>query len=269
MAATALYVHNFNNDESAAPHDAVLHHLMGSAKFYSFAIGDILAIPFQIRQGGNNWISLFGLLIIVLAVLVVVVYGIRRQERSGSPVGVALICMGLLFAATVTEGRVIFGYGRPAPPATPRSTYWSLSASTWPCWTVPTRRPESSGGCDLDTARVRVDQSAGTGGEPVPVERIGLRVARFVIVAVIVMQFAFAFPNRIRGSRSNYTYQARGCSGAPDDRQAVQQLRGVLPLHLQQRVLHSPAGEDAPAAPPQRVRALRSRARDRANLCTR
>ena len=110
VAATALYVHNFNNDESAAPHAAVLHHLMGSAKFYTFAIGDILGILFRIGQPGNNWISLFGLLIIVLAVLVLVVYGFRRQEGSGSPVGVALICMGLLFAATVTEGRVIFGY---------------------------------------------------------------------------------------------------------------------------------------------------------------
>ena len=51
VAATALYVHNFNNGESAAPHNAVLHHLMGSAKFYTFAIGDILGIPFQYRTG--------------------------------------------------------------------------------------------------------------------------------------------------------------------------------------------------------------------------
>jgi hypothetical protein len=27
---------------------------------------------------------------------------------------------------------------------------------------------------------------------------------------LIVIQFAFAFPNGIRGARSNYTYQARG-----------------------------------------------------------
>jgi hypothetical protein len=210
VAAIALYFHNFNTAESPATHNAVLHHLVGSAKFYSFAIGDILGIPFQLRQAGNNWISLFGLVIIVLAVLVVAVYGIRRQQESGSPVGVALICMGLLFAATVTWGRVIFGY-------------WAASASRYTTFDllVPVGiylalldRPDSSARVLLWVRSryggARADQSAGTCGAPVPVERIGLRVARLVIAAVIVMQFAFAFPNAIRGSRSNYTYQATG-----------------------------------------------------------
>jgi hypothetical protein len=210
VAATALYVHNFNNDEGAAAHNAVLHHLMGAAKFYTFAIGDILGIPFRLGQAGSNWISLFGLLIIVLAVLVVAVYGIRRQEGSGGPVGVALICVGLLFAAMVTEGRGVFGF-------------WGASASRYTTFDllVPIGiylalldRPDSPsralGWVRSRYGGARVDQSSGTCGEPVPVERIGLRVARFVIAAVIVMQVAFAFPNGIRGSRSNYTYQARG-----------------------------------------------------------
>ena len=210
VAATALYVHNFDYGESPATHNAVLHHLMGSAKFYTFAIGDILGIPFQFRQVGNNWISLFGLLIIVLAVLVVAVYGIRRQGGSGSPVGVALICMGLLFAATVTWGRVIFGY---AAASASRYTTFDLLVPVG-IYLALLDRPDSPSRVLLWVRSryggVRVDQSAGTSGEPVPVERIGLRVARFVIAAVIVMQFAFAFPNGIRGSRSNYTYQARG-----------------------------------------------------------
>jgi hypothetical protein len=210
VAAGALYVHNFNYGDSPATHNAVLHHLVGSAKFYTFAIGDILGIPFQFRQPGNNWISLFGLLIIVLAVLVVVFYGIRRQEGSGSPVGVALICMGLLFAATVTWGRVIFGY---AGASASRYTTFDLLVPVG-IYLALLDRPDSSARVLLWVRSwhggVRVDQSNVTSGEPVPVERIGLRLARFVIAAVIVMQFAFAFPNAIRGSRSNYTYQAKG-----------------------------------------------------------
>jgi hypothetical protein len=182
---------------------------MGSAKFYTFAIGDILGILFRIGQPGNNWISLFGLLIIVLAVLVVVVYGFRRQEGSGSPVGVALICMGLLFAATVTEGRVIFGY---VSASASRYTTFDLLVPVG-VYLALLDRPDSSARVlrwvRSRTRPVRVDQSAGTGGESVTAERIGLRVARFVIVAVIVMQFAFSFPNGIRGSRTNYTYQAK------------------------------------------------------------
>ncbi len=207
IASVALYTHNYNSDEAAAPHDAVLHHLMGSAKFYTFAIGDVLGIPFQYRQAGNNWISWFGLLTIVLAVAVVVVYGIQRQERSGSPLGVALIVMGLLFAATVTEGRVIFGY-------------WAASASRYTTFDllVPVGiylalldHPEPPARV-LRWVRSRVGRQPETGaqGAPASAERVGLRVARMAIGAVIVAQIAFSLPNGIRGARSNYTYQAKG-----------------------------------------------------------
>jgi hypothetical protein len=209
-ATTALYFHNFNSDKTVGPHNAVLINLVGTAKFYTFALGDILGVPVPgYGHAGNSWVLLFGLLIIVLAVLVVVVYGIRRQETSGSPLGVALICMGLLFAATVTEGRVIFGY-------------WAASASRYTTMDllVPVgiylalldRRASSARALPWVRSRQGgVDtHQAGASGEPVPVEWIGLRVARFLIAAVIVVQFAFAFPNGIRGSRSNYTYQATG-----------------------------------------------------------
>ena len=52
----------------------------------------------------------FGLLIVLLAVGSVLICGLRRDESSGSPVGVALICYGLLFAVVITQGRILFGY---------------------------------------------------------------------------------------------------------------------------------------------------------------
>jgi hypothetical protein len=209
-ATTALYFHNFNSDKTVGPHNAVLINLVGTAKFYTFALGDILGVPVPgYGHAGNSWVLLFGLLIIVLAVLVVVVYGIRRQETSGSPLGVALICMGLLFAATVTEGRVIFGYWAAAAS---RYTTMDLLVPVGIYLALLDRPPPPSQVLLWVRSRyrgARVDQAV-TSGEPIPVQWIGLRVARFAIAALIVIQFAFAFPNGIRGARSNYTYQARG-----------------------------------------------------------
>ena len=51
----------------------------------------------------------FGVVILVLAVLVLIKWGFRRDEHSGVPIGIALIVFGLLFALLFTEDRVIFG----------------------------------------------------------------------------------------------------------------------------------------------------------------
>ena len=52
---------------------------------------------------------LFGIVIFVLALFVLLAWGIRRDQHSGVPIGIALIVYGLLFDALVTEGRVGFG----------------------------------------------------------------------------------------------------------------------------------------------------------------
>lgn len=59
---------------------------------------------------GNTNVLQFGLVIVALAVVVLVVYGIRRDTTGGSPIGVVLICFGLLFAGSITEGRASFGF---------------------------------------------------------------------------------------------------------------------------------------------------------------
>ena len=53
---------------------------------------------------------LFGLAILLLAVGTVLICGLRRDEESAAPVGIALICYGLLFAGMITQGRLVFGY---------------------------------------------------------------------------------------------------------------------------------------------------------------
>ena len=48
---------------------------------------------------GNPAVIAFGAVILVLAVFVVLKWGIRRDESGGIPIGVAMITFGLLFDA--------------------------------------------------------------------------------------------------------------------------------------------------------------------------
>ncbi len=49
-------------------------------------------------------------MILVLAVFVVAKWGLRRDERTGTPIGVALILFGLLFDVLITEGKAFYAY---------------------------------------------------------------------------------------------------------------------------------------------------------------
>ena len=48
---------------------------------------------------------ILGTLIVMVAVWLVITCGLRRGASGGSPLGVSLICFGLLFTAMITAGR--------------------------------------------------------------------------------------------------------------------------------------------------------------------
>jgi hypothetical protein len=211
VASVVLYMHNFNSGKGAAPHSAILHNLVFSAKFYTLEIGDVLGIPFNYRQAGDIWLSLLGLAIILVGVGVILVYGIRRDDRSSAPFGVALVAMGLLFAGTVTEGRVIFGA-------------WAASASRYTTFDllVPVGiylalldrpRPRTAARTLAASDRVTLDEPPPRGSVLSPRTRaggIGLRAARVAILVLIVAQLAVSLPQGIWGGRASYVYQATG-----------------------------------------------------------
>ena len=58
--------------------------------------------------GRNNGVLVLGVVIVAVAIWVIIVYGLRG-DKSGSPIGVALISFGLMFAATITVGRTSYG----------------------------------------------------------------------------------------------------------------------------------------------------------------
>ena len=59
---------------------------------------------------GTTFEIVFGLVILILAAAALAAYGLQRDGQRGSPIGIALICFGLLFAGAVTQGRLTKGY---------------------------------------------------------------------------------------------------------------------------------------------------------------
>ena len=108
-ATTALFFVNFDPNAGSPHRGYAIHHLWASVKFFLFAIGDVAGISVKVGAG-NTAVLLFGSVIVALALLVVVCYGVRRDEHGAGPVGVVLIAFGLLFGASITQGRILFGY---------------------------------------------------------------------------------------------------------------------------------------------------------------
>jgi hypothetical protein len=108
-ATCVLYFRNLNFAQGFSGHGYVDHHIWASLQFFVFAIGDVAG--FVVRPGhGDGSVLDFGVLILVLAVLTALAYGIRRDEHGASPIGIALVIYGLVFAASTTEGRASLGF---------------------------------------------------------------------------------------------------------------------------------------------------------------
>jgi hypothetical protein len=105
----ALFLINFRPIASSG-NGYALDHPVASVKFFLFALGDILGVALKLGPGGNTNVLLFGVVVLTLAVFAIACYGLRRDEHGAGPIGVVLIAFGLLFAASVTQGRIRFGY---------------------------------------------------------------------------------------------------------------------------------------------------------------
>lgn len=107
------YFHDFRIHVAAPrPHYAIRHPLV-SLNFYLALVGYVARFVARVgtKVGHAGTVeALFGLVIIGLALATIAAYGLRRDEHGGGPLGVSLICFGLLFAGAVTQGRVTKGY---------------------------------------------------------------------------------------------------------------------------------------------------------------
>ena len=118
LATAGLYFTDYGSSSSLSSTYG-LEHPVQSLKFFLFALGDVVGVPVKSPSSlaptassapGNPAVLAFGVVILVLAVFVVAKWGLHRDERTGGPIGVALIVFGLLFDLLVTEGRVVYAY---------------------------------------------------------------------------------------------------------------------------------------------------------------
>jgi hypothetical protein len=204
LVSVLLYFYKWNTRTGAPDHTYAIHHLWAAVKFYLYNVGDVVGIPVSIKTGaGNNNVLLFGLVILIIAVATLVVYGIRRDEHGGAPVGVALICYGLLFAASTTEGRTAFGYfGASAS----RYTTFDLLILIGIYLTLLGRPAMLEAKPDA-AAPLGELPSPSLGRRASPVIALALPAARWIVAGAIVVQVLLGVQHGIQGSRDTHKVQ--------------------------------------------------------------
>ena len=183
-----LYFHNFATTPFDNPR-LVLSFPYLALKFYLFTLGDVVGVQNGLHDPANAAVMAFGVAIFVLAVFVLLRWGIRRDERSGVPIGIALIVFGLLFDALVTQGR--FSGGLFAASQSRYTTY-DVLVLVGIYLTVLSATP----------SRVRADrvQTSGSGSQLGQafawiwghVERIDRRVILRIALAAFVIQVVYS-----------------------------------------------------------------------------
>jgi hypothetical protein len=87
-----------------------LAHPAEALQYFFFAVGDILSVPLPNSPHGAQYaVLVFGIAVFGVAVWSLVRYGFRADERSARPLGVALIWVGLSFAAAAAGARTVDG----------------------------------------------------------------------------------------------------------------------------------------------------------------
>ncbi len=210
----AVYFYNYNTRTSPGNHSYVWQHPAASLKYYLVALGDVLGFRAKFNAPGNGGVELFGLLILVLAVVTLIVYGLRRDERGAGPLGSALICFGLLFAAMVTAGRASTGIWTAAGSRfttfdllIPVGMYLVLVGESTQVRNSGPERLARQRIEDSDGGREHTSIRAGTGS--------GFRFKRAQAIIgigvgfVIALQIGFGVPNGIAGARYYHAYQVQ------------------------------------------------------------
>jgi hypothetical protein len=209
IAATAVYLRNYHFSATPFPRFA-LQHPMIAVKFFFFLIGDVVGKP--VAPGNshteNTLVVLFGIFIVALAIGTVLICGFRRDERTGSPIGIALICFGLLFAVIVTQGRSYNGYGGASAS---RYTTFDLLIVAGIYLALLGRRPLWRGGVsdELDHSvfqRSTIRRSSAGHGSG-KISGIAYRIAVVLVVGAMVVQIPLGFHYGLSAARSFHASQ--------------------------------------------------------------
>ena len=198
-ATTVLYFHNFTSSKVFNPNETILKLPFDAVKFFVFALGDVVGLQETKPEQSNGWVMAFGVVILVLAVLVLVRWGLRRDEHSAAPIGIALILYGLLFDALITQGRLFL-------------LYFAASASRYTTNDVLVLAGIYLTALDRSSSRQRVDarsQTKAAGGSETLLTWVRRRVdqidrvpLRQIALAAIVIQVVFSVSLSFSGAQA-------------------------------------------------------------------
>jgi hypothetical protein len=104
----AVYFADFST-KTAGSSTYAFHHPLAAVAFYFVAVGDIVGANITGADTLSTAVLCLGLLIVATSIWTLTVFCSRPNDKSGTPIAAALICFGLLFAATVTDGRTVGG----------------------------------------------------------------------------------------------------------------------------------------------------------------
>jgi Bacterial Ig domain len=109
ILTTGLYFYGWNSAQGNSVSYA-LAHPSEALQYFFFAIGDVVSVPLPNTPHGAQWgVLAFGVVVFAVAVWSLVSYGFHSDEASARPLGVALIWVGLLFAAGAAAARTVDG----------------------------------------------------------------------------------------------------------------------------------------------------------------
>jgi hypothetical protein len=118
-----LFFIHFDFVATAGKESSVLQHPVVALEFFFSSIGNVVGTQFNTPTAQNSGVLLLGILIFVIAVWALI-QGFHRTDSGGSPIGVALICFGLLFVAFITLGRSQLGLASASRFSTWELTIW-------------------------------------------------------------------------------------------------------------------------------------------------
>ncbi len=213
LASVAVFFHHFDTSGFSIP-SFIPKHPISPVSFFTFAVGDVVGTPAD-GNGTDHLVMIFGLVVVLVAVVTLVICGIQRDERTGSPIGVALLCFGLLFAVLITNGRSSTGY--PVASASRYRTYDLLILIGIYLALLGRRSfPNRGSSTPLLPAVIAARhhpwsvRRGATGSAPAT--GVALPIARWVLAGIIVLQLALGFPNGLRGARSDHSFQRQAAA---------------------------------------------------------
>jgi Flp pilus assembly pilin Flp len=203
-ACAVAYFHGYHSQQAVAGgYGYLFSHPLDATKFFFYAVGDVVGAVVQ-PKAGNGAVILLGIVIVALAVAVLVLFGLRRDERGGTPIGVALIVFGLLFAATITEGRI--GYGLGAAGASRYATFdllipvgCYLAVLDRSPWLAARRHRPADGAIGVSDVPQVTDVSVGAGRAW---RGTVLTLVRTILFVVIGLQVVLGLTNGLSASRA-------------------------------------------------------------------